>query len=624
LYAYCDGTSMAAPHISGSVALVTEWWRSFNGGANPSPAMAKALLLNGTVEMGTADRPNFNEGWGRAHLTNVVNNDTDMVYKEQQLVFNNTGENQIFWVGVPDPTKPLRVTLVWTDAPGAVGANPALVNNLDLTVDTNGNTYRGNVFSAGWSTTGGTADIKNNVENVFVQSPGGDAVITINATAIVGDGVYYSGDTTDQNFALVCYNCTEQPDFTLDVDPDNFPVCAPDSATYDVAVGSRLGFDDPVTLGATGNPAGTTVGFSINPVTPAGASEMTIGATASGAPGSYTIDVSGTSTTGVKTNSVGLDLFTATPGVVTLVSPADGAADQPARPTFEWTAASQGGTYQLQVATDPGFATLVIDQAGIDATSFTPGSDLATSTDHWWRVRSTNACGDGTWSAVRSFTTLTVAGDCGIGTVPLIHFEDHFESGAPGWTHSGTGDSWALGAGVTDPHSGSFVYHADNTASITDQRLVSPSIVLPADGLPITLQYWNYQSIVDSLTGCFDGGILEISTNGGSTWTQLPNNVLQTDPYDGTVSSSHGNPLAGLSAWCGDPDPWIESVVDLDAYAGQTVNFRFRLGTDSSVGHDGWDIDDVVVQSCQAGGPGLPFSDGFESGDTSAWSNTVP
>jgi hypothetical protein len=73
---------------------------------------------------------------------------------------------------------------------------PALVNNLDLTVDTNGNTYRGNVFSAGWSTTGGTADIKNNVENVFVQSPGGEAVITINATAIVGDGVYYSGDTT--------------------------------------------------------------------------------------------------------------------------------------------------------------------------------------------------------------------------------------------------------------------------------------------------------------------------------------------------------------------------------------------------------------------------------------------
>jgi hypothetical protein len=101
MYAYCSGTSMAAPHISGSVALVTEWWRSFNGGANPSPAMAKALLLNGAVDMATADRPNFNEGWGRAHLTNVVDNGTIMLYKDQELTFDNTGK-PVITVGVPD------------------------------------------------------------------------------------------------------------------------------------------------------------------------------------------------------------------------------------------------------------------------------------------------------------------------------------------------------------------------------------------------------------------------------------------------------------------------------------------------------------------------------------------
>ena len=67
LYAFCSGTSMAAPHVSGAVALITEWWRSFNAGANPSPAMAKALLVNGAVDMGTADIPNFNEGWGRVN-----------------------------------------------------------------------------------------------------------------------------------------------------------------------------------------------------------------------------------------------------------------------------------------------------------------------------------------------------------------------------------------------------------------------------------------------------------------------------------------------------------------------------------------------------------------------------
>ena len=44
------------------------------------------------------------------------------------------------------------------------------------------------------------------------------------------------------------------------------------------------------------------------------------------------------------------------------------------------------------------------------------------------------------------------------------------------------------------------------------------------------------------------------------------------------------NPLGGLQAWCGDPQPYLNSIVDVSAYAGQTVQFRLRLGTDSSVG----------------------------------------
>ena len=78
---------------------------------------------------------------------------------------------------------------------------------------------------------------------------------------------------------------------------------------------------------------------------------------------------------------------------------------------------------------------------------------------------------------------------------------------------------------------------------------------------------------------------------------------LLTDPYNGAVSGSFSNPLAGLQAWCGDPQDWLNSIVNLSAYAGQTVQFRFRLGSDNGVSREGWTIDDVVVQSCQAACP---------------------
>ena len=64
-------------------------------------------------------------------------------------------------------------------------------------------------------------------------------------------------------------------------------------------------------------------------------------------------------------------------------------------------------------------------------------------------------------------------------------------------------------------------------------------------------------------------------------------------------------------------------MVNLDAYAGQTARFRFRLGSDSSVSREGWYLDDVKVQSCEVFAVPL-FADGFDDGTTSAWSSVLP
>jgi len=210
-YVWFSGTSQAAPHATGGVALITEWWRGFNAGANPSPAMAKALLVNGAVDIGTADIPNNNEGWGRMDLSNVLNPAAPVIYMDQTNVFGASGDTSSLQVSPVDATQPLKVTVVWSDAPGpgSGGATAGWINDLDLTVleATSTTTFLGNVFAGGFSTAGGAADFQNNLENVFIQNPGGPYEITINATNIAGDGVPLNADSTDQDFALVCSNC---------------------------------------------------------------------------------------------------------------------------------------------------------------------------------------------------------------------------------------------------------------------------------------------------------------------------------------------------------------------------------------------------------------------------------
>jgi subtilisin family serine protease len=619
LYAFCSGTSMASPHTSGAVVLLTEWWRGFHIGANPSPAMAKALLVNGAVDMGTPNIPNANEGWGRINITNVVDPAAPAEYWDQTTTFAATGETYHVTLGVPNPGLPVKVTLAWTDAAGAAGANPALVNNLDLTVADGASTYLGNRFTAGWSATGGAPDTLNNLENVFIQNPGGSIDITVAATAINGDGVPYNGDGTDQDFALVCSNCALTPDFTLNATPSNAAVCAPANAVYTVTTGSILSFTDPVTLAASGNPAGTTAGFSNNPVTPGGGSTLTISNTGAAAAGSYTLQVQGTSSTGTKSRPVGLDLFTATPSAVTLLTPAAGASNQPVQPNFTWQAAAEGGTYTIEVASDAAFSSIIETASGIATPTYTLAATLNTNTAYYWRVRAGNACGTGGFSASRSFTTLPAPGDCGAGTVATSVLTAGFEDGAPGWTHSGTGDSWALSG--TRTHGGANSFHANDPAVVSDQFLVSPAVTLPSGSLPLSLKFWHHQTIESRSGGCYDGAVVEISTNGGGTWTRLEAQVL-ADAYDGPVSTCCSNPIASSNAWCGDPQDWTKSIVDLSSFAGQTVRLRFRLATDTSQAREGWYIDDLAVQAC--GNASLPFSDGFENGNVSAWSFSIP
>src|SRR5207245_1675324 len=109
---------------------------------------------------------------------------------------------------------------------------------------------------------------------------------------------------------------------------------------------------------------------------------------------------------------VTLKVYSAPAATASLLTPAYDAASQPLRPSFSWSVPSQASTYTIEIATDPGFVTIVRSASGLTTPSYTPPSDLAPATRHWWRVRAGNPCGTGPSSLVFRFTTMSLGGDC--------------------------------------------------------------------------------------------------------------------------------------------------------------------------------------------------------------------
>jgi choice-of-anchor B domain-containing protein len=390
-------------------------------------------------------------------------------------------------------------------------------------------------------------------------------------------------------------------DFNLLPERTILSACTGGLDTVTLTLTPQEGYTGNVTLSTGTLPAGASSFFSINPVAVPGTSQLMV--TTSGTPaGDHPFTVSGTD--GTITHGVNLTLKVAsgTVGPPALTAPAHAASGQPLRPTFTWAAVPAAVSYNLQVATDAAFTNLVAAPTGITGTTYTLSADLAGNTTHYWRVQSVNGCGMTDPSPARYFTTQAEAAACPLGTTAATGYSEGFEAGPAGWTHSGTGDTWST-SGVR-AHTGALSFRAQAPAAVTDQRLVSPAIVLPAGQAPLTLQFWNHQtlergagSLLPPSAGCIDGAILEISTDGGTNWTRLESQLL-TDPYDDAVIAGGGNPLDGVNAWCGDPQDWLLSVASLDAYAGQSVRFRFRVGTNDAVAREGWYVDDVAIQSC--------------------------
>ncbi len=210
-------------------------------------------------------------------------------------------------------------------------------------------------------------------------------------------------DISNVNFTITAPTA----DYNLVATTTTQAVCAPANAVYIINCQSIGGYTGAVTMSATGVPVGGTATFSPNPVTPGNNVTLTISGTGAIAPGTYTITASGNASSGIHTTTVSLSVTSGVPTAASLTSPANAATNVSTTATLTW-AAQTGSTYNIDIATDAGFTTIVRSATALAAASYVPAPALASSTQYFWRVRAVNGCGNGPFSTSRSFTTNSV------------------------------------------------------------------------------------------------------------------------------------------------------------------------------------------------------------------------
>jgi hypothetical protein len=165
-----------------------------------------------------------------------------------------------------------------------------------------------------------------------------------------------------------------------------------------------------------------------------------------------------------------------------------------------------------------------------------------------------------------------------------------------GWTTSSTGvqSNWVTQAIVRDTlPNAAFSPDANNVGL---NELLSPAIILPAG--PTHLIFRNNYDLEAGPTGiAYDGGVLEMKV-GTNAFADIiaAGGSFASGGYTHTISGSFSNALGGRQAWSGNSGGFITTLVNLPASTeNQTVQFRWRCGTDDGNGNSGWRIDSVAV-----------------------------
>ncbi|MFL5356157.1 S8 family serine peptidase [Archangium sp.] len=637
-YTASSGTSHSTPAVAGATALLRQYF--INQGVNPpTPAMTKAYLMNSARYMtGTGANDNLysnNQGMGLMDLGMAFDGASRLLDDENPAnLFTATGQTRTFNGVVSDSTKPFRVTLAWTDAPGSTTGN-AWKNNLDLTVTVGTTTYKGNVFTGANSVTGGTADTQNNVESVFLPAGlEGAYTVTVTGTNINSDGVPNNGTSLDQDFALVAYNscATATP--------------APSGTTATVTADNRI----EVSWTENGS-----VSYNIYRATSAGGPYTRVGSSVtspfadvgvSGGTTYYYVVRAVQCSESPKSNeasAVGTGVCTLAPSFAGIGS-ASNAAASTCSTTLSWTAATPSCagsvTYSVFRGTTSGFTPSAANRiaTGVTGTSFSDDQNLASGSTYYYVVRATE-----TSTATLEEANTVEKSSAATGAISPGTFFDDFDSSRPAnasayWVPTVITGNAATMAIVSGCHyqsatnayrMGAAATSCGGTYANTQQHLLmlggNGSVSAAINGFTIPAASSSPQMTFNvwyDLESRFDGAWFVYSTTGASgPWINVGDAVSATAPYisaggyDNTLSSASTTRI--WTATNTGANGALKAVtVNLGALAGQKVWFGFRFYADVTGVREGFYVDDVrlpvdVAASCSTNvpppGPAVSF-----------------
>ncbi len=423
---------------------------------------------------------------------------------------------------------------------------------------------------------------------------GSSSTMTVSVGAAAGTGSYTitvtgAGATGATHTATVALTVTTPPpsDFSISATNASAPQGGSGNSTISTAVTSGSAQTVSLSIGAL--PNGVSASFNPASVTAGNSSTLTFSAGFAATPGSYTVAVTGTSSS--ATHTANLTLTVAASDFTIAANPASIAVAQGSsgKSTINTTTSSGVAQTVNLSSAPPSGITAVLNPASVSSggSSTMTVSVASSMTIGTYTIAVTGTGQNATHSAPVTVNVVTPN--------PVVN--GGFETGdLSGWTNATPSHSaTVVGSGVAAPHSGSYSAQLGTTAPYNGNSTITQTVTIPGGSSRLT--FWYLPHCPDTLT---------------------------YDQIQMQIQNTSGSVLATVLNVCSNTGTWTSVSYDTSAYAGTSVVLWFNDHDDGYPGDATYFFLDDVAINPYTPAPNVVQNPGFETGTFSGWTVATP